>query len=131
MKYRTLRKWHGAVGGLLGLAAALAVALDKWAVLIGAVPAAMVLLYLLRRRVREIYTDERTYAIAYKAARLTVGVVAVGMALVGGLLLLLGRGGASPELTHTGLAFEYATCALLIINQFAYYYYEWKMSGRP
>jgi uncharacterized membrane protein len=130
MRYVTLRKWQAAIGGVMGGIIGGTLFLDNWVIPTATILAGIILMYALRRRVTEIVDDERTYAIAYRAARLTVAVVAIGMALVGALFLFFGRGGASPELTHTGFALEFTTCALLVVNQLAYYYYRNKTSGR-
>jgi uncharacterized membrane protein len=130
MKYLTFRKWQAAIGGLMGGIIGGTFFLDNWAVPTATIIAGIVVMYGLRRRVTEVHTDERTYAITYRAARLAVAVTGIGMALVGAVLLFLGRGGAG-GLTQAGFALEFATCALLVINLFAYYYYSWKMSGRP
>ena len=78
---------------------------------------------------KEIINDERTYTIAGKAARLTLQIVAIGMAIIGVILLIISHGESS-ALTRIGFPLEFATCALLIINYITYYYYNRKLGGK-
>ncbi len=130
MNYHTYKTWRLGTTGGIGAAAATGVIIGNVYVLLGAIAAGMALLIVLRRRLTEIIEDERTYAVTYKAARLTVAVTGVGMALVGAALLAVARQDFGSTTAQIGFVLEFATCALLVVNQFAYYYYNRKMSGR-
>lgn len=130
MNYKTFKTIQSIAAAVIAAFAAVSIITGNAIILISVVIAGMVLLYLLRRRVKEIITDERTYTIAYKAARFTVSVVGVGMAVTGALLLALSRREFSAPLAQAGFALEYATCGLLIVNYLAYYYYSRKLGGK-
>jgi uncharacterized membrane protein len=130
MTYKTFRTWQGALTAAIAVIAAVSVVLGNFIILLAAVIIGMAVIYTLRRRVAELVDDERTYSIAHKAARLTVAVVGIGMAVIGGILLALSRHDLSSTRAQVGFTLEYATCALLIINYIAYYYYSRKLGGR-
>jgi uncharacterized membrane protein len=124
--YRMIQAFNGMVlGGIIGAS----VSLENWIVPLCAVIVSISLMMVLRRRVKEIVADERTYAIAGKAARITMMFGVIGMAFIGAIFLVVSRGG-SPGLTQAGFALMYAACALLVINCVAYYYYSKRLGGR-
>jgi uncharacterized membrane protein len=129
MSYKTFRMIQGINGGILGAIMAVSVILGNWIVPIFAVIISLLILTVLRRRVKDIIVDERTYAISEKASRLTLQVISVGMALVGIILLAIYRG-ENKTLTQVAYTLEYATCALLVVNYIAYYYYRNKLGGK-
>jgi uncharacterized membrane protein len=129
MSYKTFRMIQGINGGILGAIMAVSVILGNWIVPIFAVIISLLILTVLRRRVKDIVVDERTYAISEKASRLTLQVISVGMALVGIILLAIYRG-ENKTLTQVAYTLEYATCALLVVNYIAYYYYRNKLGGK-
>ena len=111
----------GVTGGFLGT--------GNWIVILITIIICISILLFLRTRVKEIINDERTYTIAGKAARLTLQIVAIGMAIIGVILLIISHGESS-ALTRIGFPLEFATCALLIINYITYYYYNRKLGGK-
>jgi len=129
MSYKTFRMWQAIMGVFIGGTVGASVAAGNWFIPIPVIIIAMVVLYILRGRIKEVYTDERTYTIAYKAARLTVGISTIGMALLGAVFLAASHGNSS-ELSQIGFTLEYATCALLVINYIAYYFYSRRLGGR-
>jgi uncharacterized membrane protein len=129
MSYKTFRMVQAFIGMAIGSIMGVSVAEGNWIIPIPTIIIAMVVIIVLRRRVKEIVQDERTYAVAYKAARLTLAVTAIGMAVVGAVLLAASRGGSS-DLRQVGFALEYATCGLLIINYITYAYYDRKLGGK-
>jgi uncharacterized membrane protein len=130
MNIKTYRNWRVAITAIIAAVAAVSVATGIVYILISAVVIGMIVLLLLRRRMKEVIYDERTYSIAYKAARLTMSVVGIGMAVAGAILLVLNRDTLSSTPAQVGFALEYAVCALLIINTLAYTYYNRKLGGR-
>jgi len=128
MSYNTFRKWQAITGMIIGGVIGVSVGMGNWIAPVVIVIIGVATMMVLRRRVKDIVADERTYAIAGKAARLTLQVVAIGMAVIGAILLIIDRGESS-TLTHTGFALVYGTCALLVINYIAYYYYNRRLGG--
>ena len=129
MNYKTFRMWQAIIGMIIGGVVGVSIGLDNWIIPVSAIIIALLLMIILRKRVKGVHDDERTYTIAYKAARLTLSIVAIGMALIGAVLLVVSRG-ESHGLTQVGFAMEYTVCALLIINMLAYTYYSHKLGGR-
>ena len=129
MDYKTYKNWRSALVIIIGAVTAASVITGNVYTLISAVLAGMIVIFILQRRVKEVINDERTYAIAYKAARLTMSVVGVSMAIIGAILLALSRDNLSATLAQVGFALEYATCGLLVINLAAYTYYSRKLGS--
>ena len=129
MSYKTFRMWQAIMGMIIGGVIGASVAMGNWIVPIATIIIVMLIMIMLRRGVKEIYADERTYAIAYKAARLTLSVAGIGMALVGAVLLAASHGDTS-AMAQVGYTLEYATCGLLIVNYIAYIYYSRKLGGK-
>jgi uncharacterized membrane protein len=130
MTYRAFKVWQRVLAAVIAIAAAVSIVLGNSFILIAAVIIGVAILMALRRRVTEVVADERTYAIAYKAARFTLAVVSIGMAVSGAILLAFSHGDFSLPLAHVGFSLEYATCGLLIVNYIAYYYYSRKLGGK-
>jgi uncharacterized membrane protein len=130
MSYKTFRIWQGIVAAVIGAVIAVSVVTGSVIVPIPTVIVGMLIIIVLRRRVRvkEVIADERVYAIAYRASRLTMQIIGIGMAVTGATLLGLGRGGSS-VLAAVGLTLEYATCGLLVIYYIGYIYYSRKLGG--
>jgi uncharacterized membrane protein len=96
---------------------------------IPAVIAAIIILLLFRRGLKEIIIDERTYSVAYKASRLAFIIFGVGAVTVGATLLALGQSG-SPELKPIGFTLCYAVCGLVIVYNIAYVYHNRQLGGK-
>ena len=129
MSYNTYRKWQAIMGMIIGGVTGASVGMGNWIAPIITIVICVSVMMVIRGRVKEIVADERTFTIAEKAARLTLQIVAIGMAIIGAIFLVISRGESS-TLTQTGFALVYATCALLVINYIAYYYYNKKLGGR-
>ncbi len=129
MNYITFRMLQGIIAFVIGAVVAVSVIFDNWVIPLAVILAGTVTLFFVRRRVKEIITDERTYTISGKASRLTLGIAIIGMALAGVILLAISRDG-SDTLFQTGIGLEFGACALMIINSLAYNYYSRKMGGR-
>ncbi len=123
--FRTIQAFTGmALGGIMGAS----ISQGNWIVPVIAVIISILIITILRRKVKEIVTDERTYDIAGKASLLTLQIVAVGMALAGAILLAISRDSSS-TMGQIAITLCYATCALLVINALTYTYYNRKYGG--
>jgi len=130
MNIKTYRNWRIALIAIIAALAAVSVATGIAYILIAAVVIGILVLLLLRRKVKEVVEDERTYTIAYKAARLTVSVAGIGMAIAGAILLAFNHDALSSTPAQVGFALLYAVCGLLVINMAAYTYYSRKLGGK-
>jgi uncharacterized membrane protein len=129
VSYKTFRKWQAIMGMIIGAVTGASVVLEIWIIPIPVIVIGVIVITILRRRVKDIVADERTFAIVGNASRLTVQIAVIGMAATGVILLIVSHG-ESKGLTQAGFALEYAACALLIINSLAYTYYSRRMGGK-
>jgi uncharacterized membrane protein len=130
MTSRVFKVWQRVLAAVVAIAAATSIVIGNAFVLISAVIVGMVIIMVLRSRVAEVVVDERTYTIAYKAARVTLAAGSISMAVAGAVLLTFSHGDFSAPLARIGFALEYAVCGLLIINNIAYYYFSRKLGGK-
>jgi uncharacterized membrane protein len=130
MNYKTYRTWCGILGGIMGAIFSISIIIGNWIIPVITVVTGIIILTILRRRVTEIVTDERTFSVAGKAARLTMQITIYAMTIIGVIIIAMNFNRSS-TLIQVGLAFEYAVCALLIINSLAYTYYNRKLGGKP
>jgi uncharacterized membrane protein len=86
--------------------------------------AAAVITLLIRSRVSEVQTDERILIIGGKAARLTLSIFTVLMAIASILLLALGKKESS--LMQAGTLFAYTACGMLLLYSALFKFYEAK-----
>ncbi|MFC1974571.1 DUF2178 domain-containing protein [Chloroflexota bacterium] len=91
--------------------------------------AAIVILLLFRRGVKEMVIDERIYSIAEKASLVTFRVFGILAAITGATLVALSRG-ALTNMEQAGFTLAYSACALVAIYYIAYLYYNRKYSGK-
>lgn len=91
--------------------------------------AALVILLLFRKRVKEVVVDERVYSIAEKASYLAFRIFGIAAAVIGATLVAIGWDSSS-DLYKIGLTLAYAVCGLLVIYYIAYLYYNRKYSGK-
>ena len=129
MSYGTFKLIRFVVVVILGVLVAWSAYQGNEWVPIPAVIAAIIILLLIRRSIKEIIVDERVYSVAYKASRLAFVVFGVGAVTIGATLLALGQSG-SPELKPVGFTLCYGVCALVIVYNIAYVYHNRQLSGK-
>ena len=95
---------------------------------VAAVVIAMILLYLLKSRVKQVIEDERIYRISEKASRRTIQVDGIITALLGLTIIGLSKSGYL-ELTEVGFSLVYFATALLMVYMLFYGYYAKKLGG--
>jgi uncharacterized membrane protein len=91
--------------------------------------AALVILLLFRKGVKEVVVDERIYSIAEKASLVAFRVFGIAAALIGATLVALGQE-VVPEMEPIGFTLAYAVCGLMVIYYIAYTCYKRKYSGK-
>ncbi len=124
------KKTFGLLRALIAMVVAVAIG---WSVSRGNVVAPLVaagaglgLFYWLKRRVRDVMEDDRVHRIGEKAARLTISVLPVTIAVAGAVLLALGQRGFT-EMRLIGLTLGYVAIAFALIYAVLYAYYERKI----
>jgi uncharacterized membrane protein len=113
------------MGGLIGWA----VSNGNYWIPVPAVIAALMVLLLFRKRVKEVVVDERVYSIAEKASYLAFRIFGIAAAVIGATFVALGQG-TVPELLPIGLTLAFAACGLVLIYYIAYTCYKRKYSGK-
>jgi uncharacterized membrane protein len=83
------------------------------------------LLYLLRRQVRDVMEDERNYRISEKASRFAIQVFALVTAISGITLTAIGTSDSTP-FREVGLTLAFGACGLLILYMISYAYHSRK-----
>jgi uncharacterized membrane protein len=113
----------------LALATTILAAIVAWSVIaqnmmvaVAGVSATMILLYLLRKRVKEVMIDERVHRISQMASRTTLQVFGWVSAASAFILIAFGRT-ISTGFEQAGYTLAYATCALLLMYSVLYKYY--------
>jgi uncharacterized membrane protein len=113
------------MGGLIGWA----VSNGNYWIPVPAVIAALMVLLLFRKRVKEVVVDERVYSIAEKASYLAFRIFGIAAAVIGATFVALGYE-AVPELLAIGLTLAFGACGLVLIYYIAYTCYKRKYSGK-
>lgn len=111
------------IGISLGAVLGISIAFGNYVVPVIAIIFGLGLSQLCRRKVTEVIEDERIHRIGGKAARRTLEVGLLGMAILGIFLLTLSNAGYF-ELMEVGLTLSFSVCALLIISMVFYSYYS-------
>lgn len=125
MSKKTFKLFRGAMAAAVAVLIALAIQTGNVIMPLVAVGVAMGLLYLGKKRVKEVTEDERIYRISEKASRKAVSVIAPLMAVAGAVLLALSKS-LYPQFEQAGLALAYSVCALMVCYYIFYVYYEKK-----
>lgn len=91
----------------------------------------MTLLFVLKRRTKEVMEDERTHRISDRASRTAVVIFAPALVLAAVVLIVLANT-VLPDFKQTGDILAYSGCALVILYNIAYVYHERKhqVAGR-
>jgi uncharacterized membrane protein len=85
----------------------------------------MGILYLCRRRVKQVIIDERNRRIGEKAARLTIAVYGPAVAVLSTVLIAISRS-FNPGLAQAGYTLAYSAAAMVVLYDVLYYYFERK-----
>jgi uncharacterized membrane protein len=129
MSYQTYRLWKALVVIIVAVAVGWAVPQGNEFIPIPAAIAAMVLLLIIRRGVKEVVIDERTYSIANRASRAAFQIVTLIMVLIGATLVALGYG-EYPELEPVGFTLIFSAAGFLLVYLVGYAYYSRKLGGK-
>ncbi len=125
MSGKTLRRWTAIIAVVLAAVVAGSIIANNFIIPLAAVVVAMVLIYVLKRRVTEVTKDERTVLLYQKAATATISICVPIMALVGIILFAL-RERLSSEMAAAGYVLAYVACFLLLVHSALYSFYARK-----
>ena len=82
----------------------------------------MVVMYGLKKRVKDVLADERDWRLAGQSAMVTLNIYAV-IGTFGGFMLLV-LSSRHPELEQLAYLVFYSICALLLLNSFIFNFYR-------
>jgi uncharacterized membrane protein len=128
MNYRTYQIWKFVlIMILVGLTILAVFQAIAW-IPVPAMVIVMAVMLILRRRVREVVVDERSYNIASQASRITFQAGALIMVAVGITLMALSRGNY-PELESYGYTLIYGALGFIVLYLCSVLYYTGKHGG--
>jgi len=130
MKGKIYSIWRIIIILCVGVGVGMAAYWDNWIAALAAIIVGILAMLFLRRNVKEIIADERNYTSAYKAARLTMVIGTIGMAIASLVLIAINRSNLGSFQAQLGFILAYITCGLLVINMAVYTYYNRKLSGK-
>jgi len=87
-----------------------------------AVISAVAVIFVSRKKVKGVLTDERDYAISGKAAKLSLSIFSVGGAIV--TFIFMSLRSMNPIYEITGSVLAYSVCALLLLYSAIFTFYE-------
>jgi uncharacterized membrane protein len=125
MDVGSYRRYVALVTTILAAVVAWSVIAQNMMVAVAGVSASMILLYLLKRRVKEVMVDERVHRISQMASRTTLQIFGWVSAASAFILIVFGKG-IPTGFEQAGYTLAYATCALLLMYSVFYKYYESK-----
>jgi len=128
MDKETYNRVKAAVAVGVGIVMAISVLRNSWALAMGIVALAMVILYTAKKRVDIILYDERTKTVREKAANTTLGIVTVMFAAVGLVLIETSYWGYTVNRSY-GYLFAYLALIIMAINSFFNWYYNNRLGG--
>ena len=114
-----------AVAAAVGIIVGISIVMGNAIIPLAAVLIGMVVLYVCRRRVKEVIADERNYRVSEKAARLTINIFGPFIAVLSVVLIALGRN-SYPSLEQVGYTLGYSAAVLIVLYDIFYYYFERK-----
>ena len=122
MDVKSYRRYLALATTILAAIVAWSVIAQNMMVAVAGVSASMILLYLLRKRVKEVMIDERVHRISQMASRTTLQIFGWVSAASAFILIAFGRT-ISTGFEQAGYTLAYATCALLLLYSVFYKYY--------
>jgi uncharacterized membrane protein len=129
MSYKTYKIIRTALIIAIAILVAWSVAAGRVETPVISVILGIVLLFFLRRQVKEVVADERAYNIYHKASSMAFRLFALLAAVTGGTLLAM-KGTASPVLEQIGFTLAYSAAGMVLIYYIAYIFYSRKMGGK-
>ncbi|AKB30042.1 hypothetical protein MSSAC_3716 [Methanosarcina siciliae C2J] len=112
---------------IMGAVVGFSVSIGNPVLTAGVVLAGMAAMYNLKSRLEGVVEDERIYQISQKASRITLQIMALGLALGGTVLIAMRK--AYPGYTDLGFFMAYASCGILVLYSLFYRYYNKESGG--
>jgi len=112
---------------IMGAVVGFSVSIGNPVLAVGVVLAGMAAMYNLKSRLEGVVEDERIQQISQKASRITLQIVALGLALGGAVLIAMRN--TYPGYTDLGFFMAYASCGVLVLYSLFYRYYNKEYGG--
>lgn len=128
MDKETYNRVRAAVAAGVGIVMAYSVLRNSWALGMGTVILALVILYTAKRQVDVVLYDERSIAIREKAANATLNLLTVAFAAIGLGLIETSFWGYTINRDY-GYLFAYIALIIMGVNGFFNWYYNDKLGG--
>ena len=124
MKYKKFQFYKMIIAFVLAAIIAGFSAAGNYIVPIVALGIAVLLMYVMKTKVKEVISDERIEKIAGKASYLTYTIATIGCALAGMVLLALRK--KYPEYMPVSYTLTYVACGMILLYLIFYKYYNAK-----
>jgi uncharacterized membrane protein len=128
MELEKYKRARSVITALIGVSVAYAVLQNSIFTAVAGVTIGLMSLLVLRRNVNEVTHDERSALIQNKAASTTLAISTVGLAVIGLLMVFLGRQGIS-NFEETGYLLAFLANFMLGLNVLMSYYYSRRLGG--
>lgn len=125
MTLKKYNKYRMAVVMFLAFGVSLSVSSGNYLIPLVAMILSWLILYNLRQQVDGVIADECDYALAGKAARYTITIVSVFLALA--FFVLMQFAGSNHEFYNFAMITSYFVCGIMLLNSAIFYYLKLKM----
>ncbi|MHC1756646.1 MAG: DUF2178 domain-containing protein [Methanosarcina sp.] len=127
MKRKQFRVISLLITMIIGAVVGFSVSIGNPVLAIGIVLAGMAAMYNLKSRLEGVVEDERIHQVSQKASRVTLQIVALGLALGGASLIAMRD--IYPGYIDLGFFMAYASCGVLVLYSLFYKYYNREYGG--
>lgn len=116
------------VSGFIGFVVSISVVRDTYQLAMVGMAIGMIALFLARRQVKDIITDERNALIQYKASTMTLSILTVVLAFAGIILVEFSFRGFE-YFRNYGYFMAYLAMGIMTLNGFFMWYYGKQLGG--
>ncbi|AKB20679.1 DUF2178 domain-containing protein [Methanosarcina sp. WH1] len=127
MKKKQFRMITLLITMIMGAVVGFSVSIGNPALAAGVVLAGMAAMYNLKSRLEGVVEDERIQQVSQKASRVTLQIMALGLALGGAVLITMRN--TYPGHTDLGFFMAYASCGVLVLYTLFYRFYNREYGG--
>jgi uncharacterized membrane protein len=121
MEYQKFRMIQIAIAALLGILVSMSIVQGNYVMPFIGIAAAMGIVLVAKKKVKEVTVDERDIKIAGMAARMSFSISSVAMALIA--IIFMALRDSNPIYYAVASTLSYATCGMLMLySAFSWYY---------
>lgn len=126
----TIKQYQGvriAIAIMLAVSISISMSNGNYIAPVIGIIAAIVLLTVARRQVKDVLADERDYELGGKAARWSITIFACAMMFA--VFILFSLKDRNPEFANIASLLAYLTCGLMLLNSVLFSFFRYKQSG--